>query len=155
MRAIGHSGTDTGCGCMSNLIFLSEQWQWDLELGEFSMTPLSGSDHSLVTGIFVHYLGRNTYSVRCSQWLIGLYEFQRKLWLFPDCLLHDPTEGLVITWNRSAANTLDWITLMQLLFFHGSHYSPWFTEELRVVKQIKSPGALLAVNKEQTWPVVV
>lgn len=70
-------------------------------------------------------------------WLMDANEFQRELGDIQGALLHGPAKALVISWNQRTAKILNRIVPMGLLLTLWSRHSPWFTEELQVLKRAK------------------
>ncbi|XP_070810264.1 vomeronasal type-2 receptor 26-like [Pituophis catenifer annectens] len=135
-----HGPTHMG-GHTLDLIFVSGQWQNDIEIGDLVIEPLSWSDHSLLQLDFqtTNSCRRETEPVRwfCPRCLMDLDRFLMELGPFLEALAHGSTEELVAAWERAATGALDRIMPLWPLTQCLSQLAPWFSEDLREMKHQK------------------
>ncbi|KAF7253695.1 hypothetical protein EYD10_00878 [Varanus komodoensis] len=143
MTAMGLSQHVTGPnherGHTLDLVFSTGQEEGGLRVRNLCLTPLSWSDHFLVRFVLESDLSLCKSAgpivwVHPQSWM-DPDGFLKALGEFPADKTGVPVEALVELWNREMTRAVDTIAPKRPLPPGRAHSSPWYTPELRVMKQ--------------------
>ncbi|KAF7251034.1 putative RNA-directed DNA polymerase from transposon BS [Varanus komodoensis] len=144
MMAMGLSQHVTGptheCGHTLDLVFSTGQEEGGLRVRNLCLTPLSWSDHFLVrfvleSGLSLCKGADPIVWVRPQSWM-DPDGFLKALGEFPADKTGAPVEALVELWNGQMTRAVDTIAPKHPLPPGRARSSPWYTPELRAMKQV-------------------
>uniref|UniRef100_A0A8D2IPS6 Reverse transcriptase domain-containing protein n=1 Tax=Varanus komodoensis TaxID=61221 RepID=A0A8D2IPS6_VARKO len=122
-----------------DLVFSTEQEEGDLRVRNLSLTPLSWSDHFLIRFELKSGLslckGEDPIALVCPRSWMDPDGFLEALGDFPFDKDGDPVDALVELWNEMT-RTIDMIAPKRPLPPGKARSSPWYTPELRAMKQV-------------------
>ncbi|KAF7253167.1 Xanthine dehydrogenase/oxidase [Varanus komodoensis] len=144
MTAMGLSQHVTGPtherGHTLDLVFSTEQEEGGLRVSNLCLTPLSWSDHFLVRFVlesdFSLCKGVDPIVWVCPRSRMDPEGFLKALGEFPADKTGAPVEALVELWNGEMNRAVDMIAPKRPLPPGRARSSPWYTPELRAMKQV-------------------
>ncbi|KAF7239258.1 hypothetical protein EYD10_14085 [Varanus komodoensis] len=144
MAAMGLSqhviGPTHECGHILDLVFSTGQEEGDLRVRNLSLTPLSWSDHFLIRFELESGLslckGADPIVLVRPQSRMDPDGFLEALGDFPVDKAGDPVDVLVVLWNEQMTRAIDTIAPKRPLPPGRARSSPWYTPELRAMKQV-------------------
>ncbi|KAF7238147.1 Sperm-associated antigen 17 [Varanus komodoensis] len=123
-----------------DLVFSMGQEEGDLRVRNLSLTPLSWSDHFLIRFELESGLslckGADPIVLVCPRSRMDPDGFLEALGDFPVGKAGDPVDALVELWNEEMTRAIDTIAPKRPLPPGRAHSSPWYTPELRAMKQV-------------------